>query len=285
MIDMIGIFNDTDNLNKHLRYLEKVTSKKPYMKNINKFINNISLETVTENVYLSNHNKKILENLEKVFQENKQKISCCLYQTFYHEFGHMYTALANGFDFSVIILNAHTKFHIFYLENEKSTNLLYCSFKKEKPSITRSSRGVAIFPYKDYLNDHDIHYKVSLIAISGFIAQKIYNNRNLLSTLINTRGSLFRSFGIERRCKLKPIKYFLRRVVNIGSDADLIVDHMNSLERKERQAEIDFIDKLNNIHDSLYHNSGNVENYSIYPIEAIAKKIQKNMTSTSKIKF
>lgn len=282
MIDLIAILQNQDNLNEHLNYLKKAKFIDPKMKPIKKFIDDISSKSTTKNLYLNSHNKKILENLVRVFEKNKNKISKGLYDTFHHEYGHMYIALASGFGFSAIILNAHTKLHIFYLENESSTKVLYHSSKKIIPTIIRSSRGVAIFSYKDYLNDQDIHYKLSLTAISGYIAQQFYLNGYSDKTQREQSKILLRSFGIKRSFNLIPIKYFFKRIVNNGSDADLIVNHINSSESIETQTEIDFINELNNVHDTLYHNSGNIENYGIYHIKDISKEIQKFMSITSK---
>ncbi|MCD4963387.1 hypothetical protein [Enterococcus casseliflavus] len=127
----------------------------------------------TGNYTLPKYKQKLVDNLISCFKTNKTKISKRSQETFWHELGHVYEALLNGFDYTLIVLvdRCRNKHHLFFYKN----NLIkYATIKYQKVN----GKGISWF---QGININPMTWKI--IATGGFKQEFVRNKRNKYSIL------------------------------------------------------------------------------------------------------
>lgn len=132
-------------------------------------------------------NYNILSQIIFVFFKHHKEIDTELHKTFWHEFGHIYNALTNNFEFTALIIKDTKKkhFHLFHLNPEDTNEILFSQspislYDKFK---TKNSKGIALY----YNPNPDA---IESIALGGFM-----NDFKMADKSVE---EMLTSFGINR---------------------------------------------------------------------------------------
>lgn len=181
-----------------------------------------------------------------LFFINHKSISLNLHKTFWHEFGHVFNALTNGYKFTIIVLNDKEKMihHLFYLQKGSSTKIKYAQMKCSRyDKLIIPSKGIAL-----YYNDAPD--KTEVVALGGFMQDFIGNKK--------TKREILSSMGINY-FTLSPKKH---------TDSFYILNNSYSQKNNLKWKKIDYY---------LYHSQKiNPHRYLHYPLFKYQKILNKN---------
>ncbi|MDT2481106.1 hypothetical protein P7D59_19480 [Enterococcus avium] len=148
-------------------------------------------QLMVQNKYVKKNNikknYKLLSQLICIFFIHHKQISSNLHKTFWHEFGHIYNALTEDFEFTALILKdlKNNCFYLFHLNPENTNEILFSqsSISLFDRYTTKNSKGIALY----YNPNPDV---IEFVALGGFMQDFVIGEK--------TKKELLNSFGLNQ---------------------------------------------------------------------------------------